>query len=95
MQWLATEQCPVEQNRNRLEVALRRRCRSENVEPPSEGQIDRVIGSALRQHEAAFTALIVERLGPAPCAAMQTLLESEGLLAEVKAGATGSGHAAR
>lgn len=85
VEWLATEQCPVEQNRDRLEVALRQRCRSESAEPPSEGQIDRVIGSALRQHETAFAALIVDRLGPAPCAAMQALLESEGRLAEVKA----------
>lgn len=85
VQWLASEQCPVEQNRGRLEVALRQRCRSERVEPPSGGQIERVIRSALRQHETAFAALILDRLGPAPCAAMQTLLESEGRLAEVKA----------
>lgn len=85
VEWLATEQCPVEQNRDRLEVALRQRCRSESAEPPSEGRIERVIGSALRQHETAFSALILDRLGSAPCAAMQTLVESEGLLAEVKA----------
>ncbi|GGN30065.1 hypothetical protein GCM10011609_87600 [Lentzea pudingi] len=85
MEWLAAEQCPVEQNRDRLEVALRQRCRSESAEPPSGGRIERVIGSALRQHETAFAALIVDRLGLALCAAMQTLLESEGFLAEAKA----------
>jgi hypothetical protein len=36
VRWLATEQCSVEQNRGRLEVSLRQRCRSERVEPPSE-----------------------------------------------------------
>lgn len=41
VEWLATEQCPVEQDRGRLEVALRSRCRSECAEPPSEGQIER------------------------------------------------------
>jgi hypothetical protein len=34
--WLATEQCPVEQDRGRLEAALRQRCRSEGIEPPTE-----------------------------------------------------------
>lgn len=32
--WLAAEQCPVEQDRGRLQAALRQRCRSEGVEPP-------------------------------------------------------------
>jgi hypothetical protein len=83
--WLATDQCPVEQDRGRLEAALRRRCRSEGVEPPTEGQIERVVISALFRHETAFAAEIMRRLGPRVCAALQTLLESEGLLAEVKA----------
>ena len=35
--WLAAELCPAETNRDRLAAALRRRCRSEKVEPPSTG----------------------------------------------------------
>jgi len=83
--WLATEQCPVEQDRDRLEAALRSRCRSDGVEPPSEGQIERVLNSALRRHEAAFAAEIVAELGSEGCARLRVLLDSEGLLAEVKA----------
>jgi Domain of unknown function (DUF4158) len=83
--WLATDQCPVERDRGRLEAALRQRCRSEGVEPPTEGQIERVVISALNRHEMTFADQIVHRLGPQVCAALQALLESEGLLAEVKA----------
>jgi len=83
--WLATEQCPVEQDRGRLDAAVRQRCRSEGIEPPTEGQVERVISSALRRHEAAFAAEIVGELGPAGCDRLQGLLASEGLLAEVKA----------
>ncbi|MGH3182163.1 MAG: hypothetical protein ACRDOH_27585 [Streptosporangiaceae bacterium] len=36
-QWLAGEMCPAEANRDRLADALRRRCRSEQVEPPTAG----------------------------------------------------------
>lgn len=83
--WLASEQCPVEQDRGRLGAALRRRCRSEGVEPPVEAQVDRVIGSALHRHETAFAKQVVARLGSEVCTALQALLESEGALAEVKA----------
>jgi Domain of unknown function (DUF4158) len=38
-QWLAEEICPTETNRDRLAAALRRRCLSEKVEPPSTGQV--------------------------------------------------------
>ncbi|WP_137814657.1 hypothetical protein [Gandjariella thermophila] len=69
----------------RLGAALRRRCRSEGAEPSAEGQVDRVIGSALRRHETAFAQQIVGRLGSEVCAALRALLESEGVLAEVKA----------
>jgi hypothetical protein len=41
--------------------------------------------SALNRHEMTFADQIVHRLGPRLCAALQTLLESEGLPAEVKA----------
>ena len=44
-QWLADEMCPTETNRDRLAAALRRRCRSEKVEPPSTGQVERVVAS--------------------------------------------------
>ncbi|MFD2414850.1 DUF4158 domain-containing protein [Amycolatopsis pigmentata] len=84
-EWLATERCPVEQDRDRLEAALRQRCRSEGIEPPPEGQIERALNSALRRHEGAFAAEVVACLGPEGCARLQVLLTADGLLAEVKA----------
>src|SRR5260370_27503019 len=53
-QWLAEEMCPAETNRDRLAAALRRRCRSEKVEPPSTGQVERVGASGCRRVAAAL-----------------------------------------
>ncbi len=83
--WLAAEVCPVEQDRRRLGAAVLRRCRSEWVEPPTDGQVERVVGSAVRRFEAAFAAGTVRRLGLGVCARLQALLAREGLLAELKA----------
>ena len=84
-EWLAAEQCSVEQDRERLQAAVRQRCRSEGIEPPVKAQVERVVNSAVRRHEIAFAAHIVGQLEPAARAALQALLESEGALAEVKA----------
>ena len=83
--WLAAEVCPVETRRERLADALVRRCRSEKVEPPAEGQIERVVGSALRRHEEAFAGETVAKLGPGVCTRLSGLLDEDGLLAELKA----------
>jgi TnpA family transposase len=83
--WLATDQCSVEQHRGRLEIALRQRCRTEGVEPPTEGQVERVVNSAVRQHETAFAAEICGQLGLEVCLRLQALLVCDGALAEVKA----------
>lgn len=83
--WLATDQCSVEQHRGRLEVALRQRCRTEGVEPPTEGQVERVVNSAVRQHETAFAAEICGQLGLEVRLRLQALLVCDGALAEVKA----------
>ena len=39
---LAGEMCPAETNRDRLAAAMRRRCRSEKVEPPASGVCETV-----------------------------------------------------
>jgi hypothetical protein len=44
---------PDGDNRDRLAAALRRRCRSEKVEPPSTGQVERVVASGCRQFDDA------------------------------------------
>ena len=62
-QWLAGEMCPTETNRDRLAAALRRRCGSEKVEPPSIGQVERVVASGCRRFDDAFAATTAGRLG--------------------------------
>ncbi|GGM73997.1 hypothetical protein GCM10012275_50880 [Longimycelium tulufanense] len=52
--WLATEVCPVESDRGRLAAAVRRRCRSEKVEPPAFGQVERAVASAVRMYPSDF-----------------------------------------
>ena len=63
-QWLAEEMCPTETNRDRLAAALRRRCRSEKVEPPSIGQVERLVASSCRRFDDDFAATTAGRLGP-------------------------------
>src|SRR6266700_7218228 len=94
-QWLAEEICPTETNRDRLAAALRRRCRSEKVEPPSTGQVERVIASGCRQFDDAFAATTAGRLGPVvrPTGRAAVAAERAGR-AEVRPGAAGAGHAA-
>jgi tetratricopeptide (TPR) repeat protein len=83
--WLAAEVCPVDTSAARLGDAVRQRCRSEGVEPPAEGQLERVVASAARRFEEAFAVGAVERMGPGVCARLQALLARPGLLGEVKA----------
>ena len=95
-QWLAGEMCPTETNRDRLAAALRRRCRSEQVEPPSTGQVERVVASGCRRFDDDFAATTAGRLGPVVCGRLQDLLSRPSVLAELKSdpGAAGPGHAA-
>ena len=83
-QWLAQEICPTETNRNRLAAALRRRCRSEKIEPPSTGQVERVVASGCRQFDDDFAATTAGRLGPAVCARLEDLLSRPNVLAGLK-----------
>lgn len=83
-QWLADEVCPVETDRGRLADAVRQRCRSERVEPPTEGQLERVVASAAHRFEEAFAVAVAGRLGPATCDRLEDLLVKPGLLAELR-----------
>lgn len=94
--WLAEEICPTETSRDRLAAALRRRCRSERVEPPAPGQVERVVASGCRQFDDTFAATAAARLGPLACGRLQDLLSRSNVLAdhEVRPGAAGAGYAA-
>jgi TnpA family transposase len=83
-QWLADEMCPTETSRDRLAGALLRRCRSERVEPPTSGQVERIVASGCRRFDDAFAATTAGRLGPAACARLQELLSQAGVLAGLK-----------
>ncbi|MCG5216541.1 DUF4158 domain-containing protein [Streptosporangium sp. KLBMP 9127] len=83
-QWLADKVCLLETDRGRLADAVRQRCRSESVEPPTEGQLERVVASAVRRFEEAFADGVVGRLGPVACDRLEDLLGKPRLLAELK-----------
>jgi hypothetical protein len=62
--WLSREVCPTEFRREALRDAVLAHCRSETVrlEPPTFGQISRLVGSALRMFEERFCRTIEQRL---------------------------------
>jgi DNA-binding cell septation regulator SpoVG len=82
--WLADEMCPTETSRDRLAEALLRRCRSEKTEPPTAGQVERVVASGVRRFEEAFTQAVKARLGPVVCGRLEDLLARPGVLADLK-----------
>jgi hypothetical protein len=62
--WLSREVCPTELRREALRDAVLAHCRSEKVrlEPPTFGQISRLVGSALRMFEERFCCTIEQHL---------------------------------
>jgi hypothetical protein len=75
-QWLAGEMCPT----RRTGTVWRPRCRSEKVEPPSTGQVERVVASGCRQFDDDFAATTAGRLGPVACGRLEELLSRPGML---------------
>lgn len=60
--WLAAEVCEAERSRDVVREELLARCRSERLEPPAVGRVDRIVRSALHQAEGALTRRVVDRL---------------------------------
>jgi hypothetical protein len=60
--WLAREVYPTEQRREPLRGAVLAQCRVLRMEPPSFGQISRLVGSALTVFEKRFCTTIEQRL---------------------------------
>jgi Domain of unknown function (DUF4158) len=83
-QWLAEDICPTETSRDRLAAALRRRCRSEKVEPPTAGQVERIVASGCHRFDEAFAATVAGRLGPVVYERLEELLSRLNVLAELK-----------
>ncbi len=63
-EWLSREVCPTELRREALRDAVLAHCRSEKVrlEPPTFGQISRLVNSAVRQFEERFCGTVEHRL---------------------------------
>jgi hypothetical protein len=75
--WLAAEICPSEMSRDRLRAALLARCRQEKIEPPTPGQIERLLGAAEAMFERQFTTTTVERLPAAAIAKLEELIVTD------------------
>ena len=75
--WLAAEICPSEMSRDRLRAALLARCRQEKIEPPTPGQIERLLGAAEAMFERQFTTTMVERLPAAAIAKLEELIVTD------------------
>ncbi|MGB8994707.1 MAG: DUF4158 domain-containing protein, partial [Pseudonocardiaceae bacterium] len=56
--WLSRELCPTEFRREQLRDAVVARCRAVRLEPPTYGQLSRLINSAVRQFEERFCGVI-------------------------------------
>jgi len=76
-EWLAASVCQAERRADRVQEELLARCRTEQIEPPSEGRCDRIIRSALHQAEQALTARVTERLRPDASARLAAAADDE------------------
>jgi Domain of unknown function (DUF4158) len=72
--WLASEVCPAELNRDRLRLALLARCRREQIEPPGPSRVERILGTAEALSERRFTARTARRLAAGAVARLEELI---------------------
>jgi hypothetical protein len=61
--WLAEHVAQAERRPALVRSELLARCRSERIEPPAPGRIDRVVRSALRAGEETLSSRVASRLG--------------------------------
>jgi hypothetical protein len=88
-QWLAAELCPVELSRDRLADAVVARCRKGHLEPPTPGQVGRLVASAVNSFEKRFCATTVVRLSAASRSRLDDLVvEDDGGEGSVGGGRT-------
>ncbi|WP_433258860.1 Tn3 family transposase [Streptosporangium sp. CA-135522] len=60
--WLAENVAHAERRPERVREELLKHLREEKIEPPTPGRVSRIVGSALRQSERAWSLRIVSRL---------------------------------
>ena len=73
-EWLAAELCPVELSRERLAAAVVARCRNDHIEPPTPGQVGRLVGKAVEDFEGQFCRSRVERISHATRSRLEDLV---------------------
>jgi hypothetical protein len=90
--WLADDVCRAELGEERHREALLARCRSERLEPPPTGRMDRLLGAAAGAADRRFCAETVARLPQRVAASLDALADEpaegsadRGLLAQLKA----------
>ncbi|MFE1875552.1 DUF4158 domain-containing protein [Streptomyces sp. NPDC059496] len=76
--WLSGELCSVELNRDRLAEAVVARCRNERLEPPTPGQVARLVASAVSHFEDRFCQLTTTRLSAVTRSRLDDLVAEEG-----------------
>lgn len=72
--WLIENVCQVERHHDLVKAALLARCRTEQVEPPASGRVDRIISAALHRAEQQLCARIVSRLDTEVIARLDALV---------------------
>jgi hypothetical protein len=60
--WLSRELCPTEVRRDQLRDAVIARCRTSGLEPPTFGQLARLVNSAVHQFEERFCREVERRI---------------------------------
>jgi len=76
--WLAAEVCEAERQHDRVREQLLIRCRTEQIEPPTKGRVDRIVRSALHRAEVTVTCRIAGRLSMSTTARIEALVAGTG-----------------
>ncbi|MFJ2032276.1 DUF4158 domain-containing protein [Streptosporangium sp. NPDC087985] len=74
--WLASDICKEEVSRDRLRAALLTRCREDKIEPPTPGQVERLLGTAEAMFERQFTTTTAGRLSAETIAKLEELIDT-------------------
>ncbi|WP_405149231.1 hypothetical protein OG589_13850 [Sphaerisporangium sp. NBC_01403] len=75
--WLAVNVAHAERQPDRVREELLKQCRSERIEPPSPGQISRMVRSALHNAERTWFARLAARLDAETIARILALVAAD------------------
>lgn len=75
--WLIKEILPNEQRIEPLTEIVYQRFRYLQIEPPTAGQVERLIRSSIHQHDTSFCQQVFDKLNPKNIAEIDTLIATE------------------